>query len=148
MTPDSLRELFDRLRHDPAHHLGMGDIRLTMGQQDEIADAWQAQLWQAQARCNTAEADFDAIRHALHDELDEAQADNAALRERRDRIEGLKWENAALRERLGEKQEHDLLQGVMRWFYGFRTTDGTTADKRDEGVCWAGEQFRRRESET
>ena len=29
-------EMFERLRHDEAHHLGMGDIRLTIGQQEWI----------------------------------------------------------------------------------------------------------------
>lgn len=36
MTPQDLEEMFDRLRFDPAHHLGAGDIRLTLGQQEEI----------------------------------------------------------------------------------------------------------------
>ncbi|KKL53837.1 hypothetical protein LCGC14_2271420 [marine sediment metagenome] len=27
---------FKALRHDPAHHLGLGDVRLTIGQQQEI----------------------------------------------------------------------------------------------------------------
>lgn len=39
MTAREVKELFDRLRFDPAHHLGAGDIRLTIGQQDEIVSA-------------------------------------------------------------------------------------------------------------
>jgi hypothetical protein len=35
--PESaVRELFDAMRHDPAHHLGLGDIRLTIGQQEDL----------------------------------------------------------------------------------------------------------------
>ena len=29
-------EYFTKLRHDPNHHLGLGDIRLTVAQQHEI----------------------------------------------------------------------------------------------------------------
>lgn len=31
-----LDERFDELRKDPDHHLGLGDIRLTVAQQDEL----------------------------------------------------------------------------------------------------------------
>lgn len=31
-----IKSIFDQLKHDPNHHLGLGDIRLTVGQQDEI----------------------------------------------------------------------------------------------------------------
>ena len=34
----SLRECFKQLRCDKNHHLGLGDIRLTIAQQDEICD--------------------------------------------------------------------------------------------------------------
>lgn len=41
-TTSAVREAisahFHALRHDPAHHLGLGDIRLTMGQQEEILE--------------------------------------------------------------------------------------------------------------
>ena len=33
-----LWEYFAKLRHDPKHHLGLGDIRLTMAQQQEVLD--------------------------------------------------------------------------------------------------------------
>lgn len=36
---EAMREVakyFDAMRHDPNHHLGLGDIRLTYGQQEEI----------------------------------------------------------------------------------------------------------------
>lgn len=33
----NLAEYFRELRSNPAHHLGLGDIRLTIGQQEEIA---------------------------------------------------------------------------------------------------------------
>ena len=33
-----LRKLFEQMRFDKNHHLGMGDIRLTIGQQEEICD--------------------------------------------------------------------------------------------------------------
>lgn len=36
MKIGELRDYFEKLRFDPNHHLGMGDIRLTMGQQEEI----------------------------------------------------------------------------------------------------------------
>lgn len=32
-----IRQRFDKFRFDPSHHLGMGDIRLTVAQQDELA---------------------------------------------------------------------------------------------------------------
>lgn len=31
-----LKEYFSKLRHDPDHHLGLGDIRITIGMQEEI----------------------------------------------------------------------------------------------------------------
>jgi len=34
-----LSNYFRGLRFDPSHHLGCGDIRLTIGQQDEIVEA-------------------------------------------------------------------------------------------------------------
>ena len=33
-----LRKFFEQMRFDKKHHLGMGDIRLTMGQQEEICE--------------------------------------------------------------------------------------------------------------
>ena len=36
MKREELKSIFDALRNDPAHHLGLGDIRLTIAQQDEI----------------------------------------------------------------------------------------------------------------
>jgi len=33
-----LRKYFEQMRFDKNHHLGMGDIRLTMGQQEEICE--------------------------------------------------------------------------------------------------------------
>jgi hypothetical protein len=39
--PSDVSEYFHKLRHDPAHHLGLGDIRLTVAQQEEIARAVQ-----------------------------------------------------------------------------------------------------------
>lgn len=35
---DKIGEIFSRNRHDPNHHLGLGDIRLTIAQQKEILD--------------------------------------------------------------------------------------------------------------
>lgn len=34
----SLRECFNQLRSDKNHHLGLGDIRLTIAQQEEICE--------------------------------------------------------------------------------------------------------------
>ena len=34
----NLRKLFEQLRLDKNHHLGMGDIRLTIEQQEEICE--------------------------------------------------------------------------------------------------------------
>ena len=34
----SLRECFKQLRFDKNHHLGLGDIRLTIAQQEEICE--------------------------------------------------------------------------------------------------------------
>ena len=36
MKREELKSMFDALRNDPQHHLGLGDIRLTIAQQDEI----------------------------------------------------------------------------------------------------------------
>lgn len=30
------KQRFEKMRFDPKHHLGMGDIRLTVGQQEEV----------------------------------------------------------------------------------------------------------------
>ena len=40
----SVRSYFEKLRHDNNHHLGLGDIRLTIGQQEEIIDFVEKQL--------------------------------------------------------------------------------------------------------
>lgn len=37
-----LARKFAKLRHDPAHHMGLGDIRLTMGQQEDLIEALAA----------------------------------------------------------------------------------------------------------
>jgi hypothetical protein len=37
-TTWSIKKFFQELRNDPAHHLGMGDIRLTVGMQEEIVN--------------------------------------------------------------------------------------------------------------
>jgi hypothetical protein len=34
-----LHDYFRAMRFDPAHHLGLGDIRLTIGQQDDLVVA-------------------------------------------------------------------------------------------------------------
>ena len=41
MTREKLKSIFDALRNDPSHHLGLGDIRLTIAQQDEILNLIQ-----------------------------------------------------------------------------------------------------------
>ncbi len=38
----NLQEYFLKLRFDKSSHIGLGDIRLTLGQQDEILDAFAA----------------------------------------------------------------------------------------------------------
>ena len=37
-TEWDLRKFFEQLRFDKNHHLGLGDIRLTISQQEEICD--------------------------------------------------------------------------------------------------------------
>jgi len=37
-TEWDIRKCFEELRSDKDHHLGMGDIRLTIGMQEEICD--------------------------------------------------------------------------------------------------------------
>ena len=32
----AIKEYFNKMRHDDKHHLGLGDIRLTIAQQEEI----------------------------------------------------------------------------------------------------------------
>ena len=44
MKREELKSMFDALRNDPQHHLGLGDIRLTVAQQDLILDAIDASL--------------------------------------------------------------------------------------------------------
>lgn len=39
-----IRELFDRMCHDPKYHLGLGDIRLTVDTQAEIVDEFDRLL--------------------------------------------------------------------------------------------------------
>lgn len=51
----SLESYFDRLRKDPAHHLGLGDIRLTLAQQEELSKA------------PSPEADLVACARVFHD---------------------------------------------------------------------------------
>lgn len=54
----SLRECFSQLRNDKNHHLGMGDIRLTIDQQDQISDIFdkytgainRSKFWEESAR--------------------------------------------------------------------------------------------------
>jgi hypothetical protein len=36
MTATELEQFFLKLRFDKAHHLGLGDVRLSLGQQDEL----------------------------------------------------------------------------------------------------------------
>lgn len=38
----NLREQFKALRFDPDHHLGLGDVRLTIAQQDDLCDDYDA----------------------------------------------------------------------------------------------------------
>lgn len=38
MLTEQIERLFLKLRFDPSHHLGLGDIRLTLAQQDEILE--------------------------------------------------------------------------------------------------------------
>ena len=52
-----LSELFHELRHDKNHHLGLGDIRLTVGQQEEIEAMFAA-----------LEAERDALKMELVNE--------------------------------------------------------------------------------
>lgn len=41
---DGLIMYFQELRFNPNHHLGMGDIRITIGQQEEICKEWSDQI--------------------------------------------------------------------------------------------------------
>lgn len=34
--------LFHKLRHNKRHHLGLGDVRITLAQQDALADKFEA----------------------------------------------------------------------------------------------------------
>lgn len=36
MKIEEIKAFFEKLRHDPNHHLGLGDIRLTLGQQVDL----------------------------------------------------------------------------------------------------------------
>ena len=55
---------FNALRHNPNHHLGLGDIRLTVAQQDEIE--WQlSRLAGELARVEDAKE--EAVRAAFRD---------------------------------------------------------------------------------
>ena len=59
---------FQKLRNDPAHHLGLGDIRLTIAQQEEI-EARVAELerllLRAQPHVARVPGVYDAIDKAL-----------------------------------------------------------------------------------
>ncbi len=60
----SIRDEFNALRFDSAHHLGLGDIRLTIAQQEDIA-----------ARVEAAEAEVQRLRQGLWDCFREAGGD-------------------------------------------------------------------------
>ena len=47
-------QYFHDLRHDPDHHIGLGDIRLTIAQQDDIAD-----------EIDRLRAELDAVAEAI-----------------------------------------------------------------------------------
>lgn len=55
---------FNALRHNPNHHLGLGDIRLTVAQQDEIE--WQ--LSRLAGELARVEGERDAARKAVRSE--------------------------------------------------------------------------------
>jgi hypothetical protein len=43
MNSRDFAEYFRKLRFDPNHHLGLGDIRLTLGQQEELVALMRAE---------------------------------------------------------------------------------------------------------
>jgi hypothetical protein len=38
---EKIRKQFEAMRNDPRYHLGLGDIRVTIGHQDELCDMIQ-----------------------------------------------------------------------------------------------------------
>lgn len=41
-----IKKYFEALRNDEKHHLGLGDIRLTLAQQEEIIEAIETLRWE------------------------------------------------------------------------------------------------------
>ena len=61
-----LSELFHELRNHDGYHLGLGDIRLTLGRQEEI-EAMFAELEQQLAE---KDGEIEQLRDALTEQLD------------------------------------------------------------------------------
>ena len=85
MNRSELEKYFLKLRFDPSHHLGLGDIRLTLGQQDELL-----------AMCAVPE---DVRIKAIIGELAAIADACADLHQNRNRDNGdaiMQWDNAKL----------------------------------------------------
>lgn len=50
----TLADIFHDLRFDKYHHLGLGDIRLTLGHQEEIAELYDARIRLLETALSTA----------------------------------------------------------------------------------------------
>lgn len=70
---------FQKLRHDPDHHLGLGDIRLTVAQQDEI----ETEITRLRALVRFAFQDGYLNRIAFKGEKNEQQCWNQSESKRR-----------------------------------------------------------------
>ena len=63
----NVEEFFLKLRFDKAHHLGLGDIRLTLGQQDEVIAAFRELELAAALHKNAASQLGDMVADAHND---------------------------------------------------------------------------------
>jgi hypothetical protein len=72
---------FKELRHDPSHHLGLGDVRLTIRQQEEI-----------EAEIAAIRADLEAslqTNRDIHDQLNRSRQDRMELLSENERLREL-----------------------------------------------------------
>jgi hypothetical protein len=60
----NIHEYFNDLRHNSAHHLGMGDIRITQGQQDEIIAEFDRLSAALESIAGSSMSHFVDYRHA------------------------------------------------------------------------------------
>ncbi len=67
LPAEMVDEYFRKLRFSSSHHQGLGDIRLTMGQQDEIVELLREH--DLSKRLERAQSENDSLRHFIEDRI-------------------------------------------------------------------------------